>query len=471
MIIPLLTSDIRTESDVVMVRQRARLIAALLGFDTHEQTRISTSVSEIARNAFLYARGGQAKFSLDDDSPERLIILISDSGQGIPNLAEILVGGYKSETGLGRGLLGTRKLMDTFRVDSIPGHGTTVELGKVLPSQASTITPQFVARISGELAKLAPTNPMEEIRQQNTELLRALETLRSRKVELDQLYREVADANTLLEEKAGALERTTAAEHSARAVAEAAVATREELLAIVSHDLRNPLSTIVTSAYLLLGRTTHDGDNAERDHKLAETILRSADWMNRLIADLLDLAQIQAGRLSVEQTPHHTAELIRECVEMLTPLAAPKDLKLDNRACENLRVSCDRERVLQILSNLVGNAIKFTPQGGSIFIEVQNGGHEARISVRDTGQGIAEEELPRIFDRFWQAQQKNRAGIGLGLSIAKGLVEAHGGLLWVESKLGAGTTFFFTLALAEPGPVDAKSASPPSRLHHAAKQP
>lgn len=137
----------------------------------------------------------------------------------------------------------------------------------------------------------------------------------------------------------------------------------------------------------------------------------------------------------------------------------------------DMMVSCDRERVLQILSNLGGNAIKFTPQGGSIFIEVQDGGHEARISVRDTGQGIAEEELPRIFDRFWQAQQKNRAGIGLGLSIAKGLVEAHGGLLWVESKLGAGTTFFFTLALAEPGPVDAKSASPPSRLHHAAKLP
>ena len=124
-------------------------------------------------------------------------------------------------------------------------------------------------------------------------------------------------------------------------------------------------------------------------------------------------------------------------------------------ASAGLRVRCDPERVLQVFSNLVGNAIKFTPAGGSIFIEAQGSGSEARFSVRDTGQGISEAELPRIFDRFWQAQGKVRTGIGMGLSIAKGLVEAHGGCLWVESTLGVGTTFRFTIPLAESVPAPA----------------
>ena len=446
--IPLLTAQIRTESDVVYVRQQARQISALLGFDMHEQTRISTAVSEIVRNALLYAKGGQAKFSLDDDAPERFTILISDRGQGISNLSTILGGSYKSETGMGLGLLGARKLMDTFRAETELGHGTTVVLGKILPSHVPRLSPQLVARIGAELAKIAPTSPMEEIRQQNIELLRALDALRSRQLELDRLYREVADANTQLEEKALVLERTTASEHTARAEAEAAVATRDELLAIVSHDLRNPLNVIVNCAYVLQ-KTTFEGSEGERVRKSAETVLRSTDRMTRLIADLLDLAQIQAGKLAVDKQPQNIEGLIHEGVETLRSLATAKNLRLDGMSSEGLRVQCDRERVLQILSNLVGNAIKFTPEGGSIFIDARAMGHEAQFSVRDTGHGIAEAELPHIFDRFWQAQSNNRAGIGLGLSIVKGLVEAHGGKPWVESQLGVGTTFFFTLPIAE----------------------
>ena len=142
----LLTADIRTESDVVLVRQRARQIAALLEFSTHEQTRISTAVSEIVRNAFLYAGGGQAQFSVKGGAPAHLIIRISDRGQGILNLPAILAGNYNSGTGMGLGLVGARKLMDTFRANSVAGHGTTVELGKALPPQAPKVTPQLVSR-------------------------------------------------------------------------------------------------------------------------------------------------------------------------------------------------------------------------------------------------------------------------------------------------------------------------------------
>jgi signal transduction histidine kinase len=253
--------------------------------------------------------------------------------------------------------------------------------------------------------------------------------------------------NAQLEDKAQALERTAASERAARAEAEAAVATRDELLAIVSHDLRNPLSAVVTSASLIQ-RSTVAGPEGDRTNKRATTILRCADQMARLIADLLDLAQIQAGKLSVEQKRHDGEGLVRQGIEALQPLATQKGLKLEGKTSPGLEVWCDRERVLQIFSNLVGNALKFTPEGGSIVIEAQQIGREAVFSVRDSGKGISAEELPRIFDRFWQAQKHDRAGIGLGLSIVKGVVEAHGGRLWVDSELGTGTTFFFALPAA-----------------------
>ena len=208
-------------------------------------------------------------------------------------MSTILGGSYKPKTGMGLGLSGATKLVDTFRVETELGHGTTVELGKLLPPHAPKFSPQLVSRIGAELAKLAPTSPMEEIRQQNLELLRALDALRSRQVELDRLYRDVADTNTQLEEKAVALERTTASEHAARAVAEAAVATREELLAIISHDLRNPLNVIVNSTYVL-HKMPLDGNEGARVHKSAETILRSTDRMDRLIADLSVTTKLQA---------------------------------------------------------------------------------------------------------------------------------------------------------------------------------
>ena len=450
----LLTCEIRTELDVVFVRQRARQIAALLSFDAQAQTRISTAVSEIARNAFLYAMGGRAQFSIEGGSPESFVIRISDRGKGILNLASILAGTYKSATGMGVGLLGARRLMDTFRADTVPGHGTTIELGRTLPPQAPKVSPELVSRIGEELGRVTPAGLMEEIRQQNNDLLNAFDELRSRQLDLDRMYREVAEANRRmtdvnveLNDKADALERISASERVARAQAEAAVAARDELLAIVSHDLRNPLNVIVTSVSVLQ-QAILDSAEGRLVQKSANVILRSADRMTRLIADLLDLAQIQAGTLAVEQRAEDLDSIVREGLEMLRPLAAKSEQKLDGFATAGVLVQCDRGRVLQIVSNLVGNALKFTPKGGSVFVGAHVSGDEALFFVRDTGQGIAELELPRVFDRFWHAHHNNRTGIGLGLSIVKGLVEAHAGRIWVESTLGTGTTFFFTLPLA-----------------------
>jgi len=465
----LLTCEIRTELDVVFVRQRARQIAALLSFDAQAQTRISTAVSEIARNAFLYAMGGRAQFSIEGGSPEGLVIRISDRGKGILNLPSILAGTYKSATGMGVGLLGARRLMDTFRADTVPGHGTTIELGRALPAQAPRVTPELVARIGEELGRVTPAGLMEEIRQQNNDLLNAFDELRSRQLDLDRMYREVAEANRRmtdvnneLNDKADALERISTSERVARAQAEAAVATRDELLAIVSHDLRNPLGVIVTSA-AVLQQSTLDGAEGRMVQKSASVILRSADRMTRLIADLLDLAQIQAGTLAVEQRAEDLESIVREVLEMLRPLAATSELKLDGFATAGVLVQCDRGRILQIVSNLVGNALKFTPRGGSVFIGAHVSGDEVLCFVRDTGQGIAEQELPRVFDRFWKDHRNNRTGIGLGLCIVKGLVEAHAGRIWVESTLGTGTTFFFTLPLGNQ-PVLRGGAAPVIKL-------
>jgi signal transduction histidine kinase len=173
--------------------------------------------------------------------------------------------------------------------------------------------------------------------------------------------------------------------------------------------------------------------------------------MNRLIQDLLDAAKLEAGRVAIAARPIQVAPLMREAQEMLAPLAAEKGLSLDCKIAEPLpEVTADGGRVLQVLSNLVGNAIKFTPKGGRIVMRAEDAPGGVRFSVADTGPGIPEEQLTKLFGRFWQGNPADRRGIGLGLTISKGIVDAHGGRIWVESRVGEGTTFHFTLATTMP---------------------
>jgi signal transduction histidine kinase len=231
-----------------------------------------------------------------------------------------------------------------------------------------------------------------------------------------------------------------------RLVAEAqeAVRAREDLLAIVSHDLRNPLGVVLASTSLLL-KSNLPPDKQDRARRQVEAIQRAGNRMNRLIRDLLDFASIQAGRLSVSLRPQDVAAMVAEVLEVMEPLAAAKSLHLLSDVAAGLAIRCDHDRVVQLFSNLVGNAVKFTPEGGTITVCAAPEGEVVKFSVVDTGPGISADELPHVFDRYYQAQRKNRDGIGLGLSIARGIVEAHGGRIWVESEEGKGSTFFFTL--------------------------
>jgi PAS domain S-box-containing protein len=230
--------------------------------------------------------------------------------------------------------------------------------------------------------------------------------------------------------------------------AQTAIRMREEVLAVVSHDLRNPLSTIRTGAAQLLAEAQGDEQRA-RTARIAERLGRASERMLHMIRDLLDFSSIEAGKLRIELTEHDSAALVTEVVEMLQPLAAEKGVRLaSNVEGPPLTVRCDRERVMQVLSNLIGNSIKFTGEGGSVTVRSRGEGDRVLFSVNDTGPGIAEEDRAHIFDRYWQARSRNRESLGLGLAISKAIIDSHGGRIWVESTVSVGTTFFFTLPAA-----------------------
>jgi PAS domain S-box-containing protein len=229
--------------------------------------------------------------------------------------------------------------------------------------------------------------------------------------------------------------------------AEQATRARDDVLAVVAHDLRNPLNTVTMAVSLMLETTPIE---RVQERRQAEIVRRAADRMNRMIQDLLDVKRMESGRLTTDMKPEHPAVIINDTIDMLRPLAAGSTIRLDSSIEDNLPlVLADAARVQQVLSNLVGNAVKFTPRDGRITVCAERIDGEVRIGVIDTGPGIPAEQLPHIFGRFWQAKTSDRRGIGLGLAIAKGIVEAHNGRIWVESHVGLGSTFYFTLP-AEP---------------------
>lgn len=227
--------------------------------------------------------------------------------------------------------------------------------------------------------------------------------------------------------------------------AQNAVRARDEVLRVVSHDLRNPISTISMGASHLLEEAPEELRNGPFGRVL-RTIRSSTDRASRMIDDLLDVSRIEAGQLAIEASPEPIGRLLEEAVETHRHIAEKSQIRLVLSASEALLwVIVDRSRVLQILGNLVGNALKFTPEGGEVEVGAASDGEEVRCYVSDTGPGIPEDQLAHVFDRFWQARRTDRRGLGLGLAIVRGLVEAHGGRVWVESEIGHGSRFNFTL--------------------------
>jgi len=441
--IPLLTIEIRQEQDVVLVRQRVRQVAELLGFDRQNQTRLATAVSEIARNAYEYAQGGNVELLLDSSADaHRFRVRIADQGPGIPHLQEVLDGDYTSRTGLGLGIVGARRLSDRFHIASEVGQGTVVEMEKDLPRRLGSPRPD-VAQIARALARDVLQSPFDEVQVQNREMLRALEELEIRQGELDQLNRELSDTNrgvmalyTELDEKAKELERASEMKTS--------------FLSNMSHEFRTPLNSIMGLARLLLANA--DGPLTAEQEKQVTFIYRSAQQLSEVVNDLLDTAKIEAGKVTVQPQECNITDLFSSLRGVFRPIVggAGDVALLFEELSELPELYTDEGKVAQILRNLISNALKFTEQGEVRVTAERQPGDTVAFAVTDTGIGIAPEDQTRIFEDFAQVDgiaQRRVKGTGLGLPLSRRLAELLGGTILVTSQPGAGSTFTLTIPI------------------------
>jgi PAS domain S-box-containing protein len=232
-----------------------------------------------------------------------------------------------------------------------------------------------------------------------------------------------------------------------------AVNARDDTVSVVAHDLRNPVSAVKMLSAALLQRANAEHFSAESSEQL--TLIRQAALqMDRLIQDLLDVTRVETGRLHLETTPLRAREVLDNALDTLRPLVSDAGLQLMEELPNDLPVvSVEEQRIAQVLSNLVGNSIKATPRDGRITVSARESDAALRVSVSDTGRGIPADQIAHVFDRFWQSATSTirSRGAGLGLPIARGIIEAHGGRMWAESEVGRGSTFYFTLPIVRRG--------------------
>jgi signal transduction histidine kinase/CheY-like chemotaxis protein len=438
----LLLISIAAETDIVLVRKRTRRLAELIGFEAQDQTRITTAVSEIARNAFEYAGGGQVDFGLMSGSrPQTFVISVRDKGPGIANLPAILAGTHKSATGMGLGLLGAQRLMDEFRVDSRPGGGTTVRMGKALPLRALPITPAALKAITEKLASDGPPDAMAEIRQQNQQILVQMDQLKARQEELEGLNQELQDTNRGVVALYAELDER--ADHLRRADE-----LKSKFLSHMSHEFRTPLNSILALSRLLLDRS--DGDLTGEQETQVRFIRKAAQNLTELVDDLLDLAKVEAGKTVVVASEFTVGSIFGALRGMLRPLLVGDAVALVFEEAADLPpLDTDEAKVSQILRNFLSNALKFTEQGEvRVWATADPQADTMTFSVRDTGIGIEPVDLELIFQEFGQVAHRLQSrvkGTGLGLPLSKKLAELLGGRITVESTPGVGSTFSVTL--------------------------
>jgi signal transduction histidine kinase/CheY-like chemotaxis protein len=420
----------------MLARQRARQVAALLGFAPLDQTRIATAVSEIARNAIQYAGGGKVEFQVNTEPTPGLMVRVQERGSGIKDLQAIVDGRDVSTTGPGIGLVGAKRLMDELDVGP-SASGVTVTMTKALPKLKSSLTQQDVARVSKELAQNRPQGPLEELQVQNQELLRTLQELRDRQAEIAELHtRELDETNrgvvalySELDQNAKELQRISE--------------LKTRFLSNMSHEFRSPLNTILSMSAFLLGGSSGEL-NSEQEKEIA-FIRKAAEGLATLVNDLLDLAKVEAGKAVVRPEAFELAGLFENLRETTKPLLsrASVDLMVE----EPLgfpTLHTDEGKVAQILQNFLSNAVKFTERG-EIRLSAKAGPCDTIIcSVTDTGIGIALKDQRRIFEEFNQIEgpiQKSVKGTGLGLPLTRKLADLLGGKVSVRSELGVGSTF------------------------------
>jgi signal transduction histidine kinase/CheY-like chemotaxis protein len=459
MTLPILSTRISSETDVVFVRQRARRIAERLGFDAQDQTRIATAVSEIARNAFAYAGGGRAEFLADlDRQPQELVVRITDHGQGIPHLATILEGRYRSLTGMGLGIIGAKRLMDGFDIQTSPGGGVAVEMRKKRSPRLARLPASALSTVAAAVGRELDSDPMTALRDQNRELVASLSELKDRNEELEKLGRELEDTNrgvvalySELDEKAEQLRQASE--------------LKTRFLSNMSHEFRTPLNSILAISRMLQDRI--DGDLTPEQMRQVGYIRQSAEHLTELVNDLLDLAKVEAGKLDVRTSRFSATELFGGLRGAMRPLQTTDRVALVFEDADGVPLLCtDEGKVAQILRNFISNALKYT-EVGSVVVSAAWDEARDRVSfaVADTGIGIAPGDRGRIFDEFVQLENRLQArskGTGLGLPLSRKLAQLLRGDVTVASVPGQGSTFTLTIPphYAEHPAIDLPAGSP-----------
>ena len=485
---PILAMALETEHDVVAVRRKARRIAALLTFDTQDQTRIATAVSEIARNAQSYAGGGRVEFSVEGVRlPEQLSVRVSDHGPGIADIHAALEGRLETPGGMGLGLSGARRLMDAFALESRPGEGVCVTLGKRLPSGG--VGREGLAEISRALAAEAANDPIDELRAQNQELIGSLQALEARRIEAVHLSEELERTNKGVVALYAELDRRALELQELNATLEQRVADGIAERARVEETLRQ--SQKMEAVGQLTGGVAHDFNNLLMVIGGSLELLRRRVPAEPAIIRLLDAASqgvARGGALNQQLLAFARRQDLREeviCINRLAPAflqlierAVSEDIAIKIEKAPGLwRCRTDPHQLETAVLNLAINARDAMPDGGVLTVAMANrrvdpqeaapweadGGDYVVVGVEDTGAGMPPEVLARVFEPFFTTKGVGR-GTGLGLSQVYGFAKQSGGFVSIDSERGRGTRVRIHLPSTNEDAPAPQSGETPSSL-------
>lgn len=452
--ISLLTLHLRHSEDIVNARQRARQIANLIGFDAQAQSRLATAVSEIARNAYRYASGGKVEYLINNTliNPS-LTIFISDKGSGINNLDNILGGNYVSKTGMGAGIVGAKRIMDDFAIETAAGQGTKVWLTLNFPKLTRVLTTQTLANITSELAKYRPNDAAEAIQQQNQELLHALEQLSKAREELEERVKErtqqLVETNNQLQQEMREHEQAEEwiRQHQHLLAGVERINSMGEMASALAHELNQPLASIVSFTQGCVRRLeTGNYQMADLLYAMKESA-QQAERAGSIIHRMKNFAR--QGKLQLEQVNINT--LIQEGLLLINKQVIDNQvtIQLDlNHELPDLQL--DKIQIEQVLINIVRNAldamrpIDNLPRK-EIYIKTRMKAEDCiQINIKDTGPGISSEALDQLFDPYFTTKPD---GMGLGLAICRTIIEAHQGRLTVNNNSDYGACFTILLPI------------------------
>jgi signal transduction histidine kinase len=420
----ILSTPISSNLSLVAIRDRSRQIGELFGLDNLQRTRFITAISEIARNAVQFAGGGTLTFLVGDASEasgtQCVVAQISDKGPGIANLQRLLGDSTHQPANAGVGIPGSRRMADGFSVKTDPGKGTTVTLEMYLPRETPPLTMRQLSERIELLTQRKAQTPVEELEQQNREMLLALEELRRKKKDLEN-----ADAR------------------------------KTEFLAMLAHELRNPLAAITLS--LEVAKREPSASESSRAGVFG-VIGRQAEQLSRMVNDLLDVSRLTRGKVELHTELAQIDSLIDGAIEMTGAELERRGHRVTVECpADPIFVRVDVARLKQVFNNIIHNAARYTPQPDEILVRVTADEENVTVEVDDHGIGIDAAMLPRVFDLFAQASTgigRQDAGLGIGLTVVERLVRDHGGSVSVRSEgMGHGTRFIVTLPIAnEPPP-------------------